>query len=319
MSTVDVMPVQGQGQGIGRAIEARALSKRFGRELALDDVHLTVDRGSIHALVGANGAGKSTLLRILTGVVWADVGSVHLFGELLPREAAAVRQRVHFVGDGGAVFPSFRVSELCHLYRLLYSRYDPARMQRLLAILELPQAQRIRHLSVGMKMQLRLALALSVHPDLLILDEPTSGLDPVVRRQFYQLVMQEVAKGDMTILIATHQIAELETIVDTLSVMVGGRIVESATTEDLRARFCRFQVVARQGLSSSLRQHPAVLECLPVGDTTMLLVDRAKGDLQSELATHSITGLAEVSLTFEDVVSATLRANGYVRDGLLEA
>ncbi|MCY0900789.1 MAG: ATP-binding cassette domain-containing protein [Firmicutes bacterium] len=88
---------------MGFAIEARALSKRFGRELVLDDVHLTVERGSIHALVGANGAGKSTLLRILTGAVWADVGSVHLFGELLPREAAALRQRVHFVGDGGAV------------------------------------------------------------------------------------------------------------------------------------------------------------------------------------------------------------------------
>jgi len=319
MSPVDVTRVQGQARESGWAIEARAVSKCFGGELALDGVELQVERGSIHALVGANGAGKSTLLRILTGVVWADVGTVHLFGELLPREGAAVRQRVHYVGDGGEMFPAFRVGELCHLFRLLYARYDDVRMQRLLSILELPQAQRIRNLSVGMKMQLRLALALSVHPDLLILDEPTSGLDPVVRRQFYQLLVQEVAKGDMTLLIATHQIAELETIADTISIMVAGRIVESATIEDLRARFCRFQVVARQGLPSLLRQHPAVLECLPVGDSTLLLVDRTKGDLQSELENHSITGLAEVSLTLEDVVSATLRANGYVRDGLLEA
>lgn len=310
------MQAQADLRGIGWAIEARALSKKFLCELALDDVELAVQRGSIHALVGANGAGKSTLLRILAGLMWADAGSVHLFGELLPREAAEVRQRVHFVGDDGEVFPSFRVRDICRLFRLLYSRYDGVRMQRLLDILALSQAQKIRHLSVGMKMQLRLALALSVHPDLLILDEPTAGLDPVVRRQFYQLLMQEVAKGDMTILVATHQIRELETLADTMSIMVGGRIVESDQIDHLRARFGCYQVVARQGLPSLLVNHPAVIECVPVGDVTMLLVDRAKSDLQSELATCT---LVEASLDLEDVVRAALRVNGYVRDGLLQA
>ncbi|MDA8119066.1 MAG: ABC transporter ATP-binding protein [Gammaproteobacteria bacterium] len=302
---------------IAPVVEATGVSKWFYRRRALEQVTLTVGEGSIHALVGANGAGKSTLLRLLVGVMRPDEGTVSVFGQALPREAATVRQRVHYVGADGEVFPTFRVRDLCEFISLLYERYDAQRMRRLLEVLELPLQVKVRHLSAGTKMQLRLAVALAVRPDLLVLDEPTGGLDPVVKRQFYQLLMQEAAGGHTSVLMATHQVTELERLVDTVSVLYQGRMIISQSVEDLRSRFSRLQVVARQGLPASVRNHPALLELVSTGQVHTLLVDREAGDLTNSLWDAETEATEALELGLEDAVSAVLRAQGYTRDGSL--
>lgn len=302
---------------ITEAVQTRGLCKSFHKKVAVHDMDLTVHTGSFHALVGTNGAGKSTLMRLLMGVMWPDAGEVRILGQALPREAAVLRQRVHYIGADGEVFPSFRVSDLCTFGQLLYQRYDAARMQTLLEVLELPLQARISHLSTGMKMQLRLALALAVRPDVLILDEPTGGLDPVVKQHFYQLLMNEVADGRTTVLLATHQVAELEQIVDTVSVMYKGRLVLTQSVAELHTRYRRLQVVTRGDLPPSLVKHPAILELSTVGQVTTLVIDSAAWDAQAALASAGFTQVEWLNVGLEEAVRAVLQGEGYARKGAL--
>lgn len=303
--------------GLTCAIETTDLTKLFANERAVDAVNLAIPAGCVYGIVGANGAGKSTLLQLLLGLVWPSYGEVRLFGQPLARESAAVRQRVHYVAADGPVAKSFRVADLVYYSSLLYERWDSKRIGQLLDALQLSKRQHIRHLSLGQRAQLRLAIALSTRPDVLLLDEPTSGLDPVVRKQFLQLLAQEAANG-VTIVMATHQLEHLERIAEGLVIMYHGRVVLQGVLEELRLRIRCYQVVVAAGLPDSIRRDPAIVRAKQQGALWTIVAEDVDGRMHARL-TQVATVVEPIDLSLDDLLTHLLSKEGYTRDAILLA
>lgn len=214
-------------------IQANELTKVFDNEMVIDSVNLSVTRGSIHAIVGPNGAGKSTLLKIMAGLIKPTLGSVRVFEDTI-ENGASLRQRVHYISPDVNLYPSFQVKDILKYGSLLYERWDSERSQMLTDAFALPVNKTVRKLSLGMKMRLRMVLAFSAHPDVLLIDEATNGIDPAAKEQVLDLILQESANRGVTVIMATHQLAEIERIADTVSVLVGGRIVSTSNIDSLK-------------------------------------------------------------------------------------
>ena len=190
-------------------IEIRELVKTFDGFAALDGASLTVPQGAIYGLVGPNGAGKSTLLRHLTGVYRQDSGTVSVDGADV-WENVAVKQRIASIPDDWHYFMQSSIRDMMKFYRGFYPQFNMERYEKLRGVFSLGEKQLIRRLSKGMQKQAAFWIAMCCMPDYLILDEPVDGLDPVMRRQVWSLIMQDVAERGTTVLVSSHNLRELE-------------------------------------------------------------------------------------------------------------
>lgn len=209
-------------------ISAKALTVTFPGCDALKSVDLEVPRGTVCALLGENGAGKTTLIRSLTGFLKPTSGECRVLGLDPTSDALEIRRRVGYVADAPALYDWMRVGEIGWFTASFYEVGFLERYREAIARYEVPEERKIRHLSKGQRAKVALALALAHDPELLILDEPTSGLDPLVRREFLESMLDRVATG-RTVLLSSHQIAEVERVADTIAILHQGsfRIVES--------------------------------------------------------------------------------------------
>lgn len=305
------------GMTVSTAIETQSVTKVFDGHPVVNQVSLSIPEGSVYGIVGANGAGKSTLLRILIGLFRPSYGEVFVFGKPLPREAADIRQRVHYVGADGDMYRSFRVEEMLTYAGLLYERWDKERCKVLMDALALPPKQRVRNLSLGMKMQLRLAIALAARPDMLILDEPTTGLDPIVKRQFLQLIVQEAAGAGTTVVMATHQLDDLERIADGLAVMYQGKVISAGVLQDMKSDIKQIHVVLPGGLPAALTNHPSIIRSDQKGPLLSLGVEGHVEEIICHLEQAGGTYIEVHDLDFEDLFRHLMGKVGYTREGIL--
>lgn len=298
-------------------IETENLSKTFTGTPVINRVNLRVPQGTIYGLVGPNGAGKSTLLKLLIGYYWPTSGTIRLFGNALPKEAAMIRQQIHWVSPEWDVSKSFRIDDLIKYYKLLYPTFDEVRCLTLLNALELPQRAHIRNLSLGMKTQLQLVLALASHPSILLLDEPTNGLDPVVKRQFLQLLVQEAAVDGTTIVLATHHLDDLDRIADGVALMHHGRLTKNDTVDALKTAVKELQFVIANDLPGEIHQRPEVLSCQQRGQFCTLVVEGKLDSLLQLLQSAGALHIQVNDLPFDELFRRLLEKEGYSRDSLL--
>jgi ABC-type multidrug transport system ATPase subunit len=209
-------------------VRAQRLCVRFGDRSALSDVSLSLDAGRVLAVVGANGAGKSTLFRALLGLVPTRSGEATLFGHPASELSAAVRARVAYVSEEHAELPQARLRELIAFRRQMYRSFDEAPLRALLDRARIDPAQRFGELSRGQRAQAVVGLALAQSPDLLMLDDPTLGLDPLARRSVVQAVLALARDAGTTVLIATHEIADVERLADEILLLSRGRVAAPA-------------------------------------------------------------------------------------------
>ncbi|MFB5192364.1 ABC transporter ATP-binding protein [Alicyclobacillus fastidiosus] len=302
---------------VSNVIETVEVSKVIDGQAILQNINFAVKDGSVHGLVGSNGAGKTTLLRLINGVYEASSGEIRVFGKTIIRDVANIRQRVHLVSADGAFYPGFRVQDLLHYASLLYDKWDETRAKDLIKVLELPLHQPIRKLSLGMKMQLRLAVALASRPDVLLLDEPTNGLDPVVRRQFLGLIVQEVAGTGLSVVFATHRLEELEAVADDISVLYRGRMVLSGSLEGFKSHYHEIVAVANTTIADHVWEHPSVLAVSSHGKIQSCIVNGDTSVLRQRLVKAGAVHVDEQPIKFEDLFRALMEKEGYTRDAIL--
>lgn len=214
-------------------IEIRELVKTFDGFAALDGASLTVPQGAIYGLVGPNGAGKSTLLRHLTGVYRQDSGAVSVDGADV-WENVAVKQRIASIPDDWHYFMQSSIRDMMKFYRGFYPQFNMERYEKLRGVFSLDEKQLIRRLSKGMQKQAAFWIAMCCMPDYLILDEPVDGLDPVMRRQVWSLIMQDVAERGTTVLVSSHNLRELEDVCDHVGIMQRGRCLLEKSVSELQ-------------------------------------------------------------------------------------
>ena len=215
------------------AVMTSGLGKRYRSNWALQDCDLELPAGRVIALVGPNGAGKTTLLQLAAGLIRPTSGSVALFGEYAPAESVTALAQLGFVAQDHPVYRRFLVSDLLHMGRALNQNWDQALAERRLADLDIPLDKAAGKLSGGQQAQLALTMALAKRPRLLILDEPVASLDPLARRDFMKTLMATVADGDLTVLLSSHNVAELERVCDYLVLITGGRVQLAGDIDEL--------------------------------------------------------------------------------------
>lgn len=216
------------------AIACDRITKRFGSRVAVHEVSLRLEPGTVTGLVGLNGAGKSTLLRMMMGLTASTSGTVLLRGVDVARNPIDARKGVAFVPDKPNAFPWMRVREVIDLCAKLQPSWSVETAQRLMRQYRLDGTQRVSKLSKGQGAKLSLLLALAQQPDVLVLDEPTDGLDPIARDEFLEEVIRAVSEREsLTILISSHALDELERIIDHVALMHDGRLVLHTNAERL--------------------------------------------------------------------------------------
>jgi polyether ionophore transport system ATP-binding protein len=219
---------------MSEAIDAEGLIKRFGRVTALDGLDLTVRTGEVHGFLGPNGAGKTTTIRILLGLMRHDGGRVSLLGSDPWGRATELHRRLAYVPGDVTLWPNLTGGEVIDLLGRLRGGLDPARRTELLERFELDPRKKSRTYSKGNRQKVALVAALASDVELLILDEPTSGLDPLMEESFREVILQEKRRGDRTVLLSSHILAEVEALCDRLTIIRDGRAVETGTLDDLR-------------------------------------------------------------------------------------
>jgi ABC-2 type transport system ATP-binding protein len=216
------------------AIDAEGLIKRFGPTVALDGLDLRVRTGEVHGFLGPNGAGKTTTIRILLGLMRADGGTATLLGGDPWRDATALHRRLAYVPGDVTLWPSLSGGEVIDLLGRLRGGRDRKRRDDLLERFQLDPRKKGRTYSKGNRQKVALVAALASDVELLILDEPTSGLDPLMEEQFREVIRDEMRRGDRTVLLSSHILAEVEALCDRITIIRDGRAVETGTLADMR-------------------------------------------------------------------------------------
>lgn len=252
-------------------IQVNNVTKAFDGFKALDGVNMHIGKGEIYGLVGPNGAGKSTIIRHLTGVYRQDMGEIYVEGEPV-YENIKVKEKIAYIPDELFYFLQADTLEMMRYYKGLYPKFDEAMFYRLKEFFTSIDLKRnIRRLSKGMQKQVAFWLAICCKPEILILDEPVDGLDPVMRRQIWSILMAEVAENQMTVLVSSHNLRELEDVCDHVGIMNKGKVIIERSLSELQGNIAKIQVACPNGMPK-LPQEYKVLHMANTGRVYTLIV-----------------------------------------------
>ena len=299
-------------------IEAKAVSKSFDGFLALNDLDMTVPRGSIYGLVGPNGAGKSTILRHLCGVYRPDSGVITIEGQPV-YEHPAIKERMVVIPDDVYYYGSASVREMMKFYRGMYPTFSMERFEKLAeAFPEVDAKRPIRRMSKGMQKQAAFWLAMSCCPDYLLLDEPVDGLDPVMRRQVWSLLMGDVAERGTTVLVSSHNLRELEDVCDHVGILSHGQVVIERSLSQLQGTTVKLQVAFPDGVQPGLPQGMEVLHQSQLGRVYTYIVRGRADEVQQQVEAIHPLFVEALPLSLEEIFIYEMGGNDYaVRDIVL--
>ena len=271
-------------------IEARGLRKSYGTTVALDGIDLNIEEGRILGLVGPNGAGKTTALNAILGLTRYE-GALNVLGREPWRERDRLACDVSFISDVAVLPRWLRVSQAVDYVAGVHPRFDRAKAEAFLARTDIERGRKVGELSKGMVAQLLLALVMAIDARLLVLDEPTLGLDILYRKQFYDTLLNDYFDRNRTILVATHQVEEIQDVLTDLMFINHGRIVLECSMEEFESRYV--EVMVRPEQVAAARGYAPLHERQSFGASVMLFedVDRERLAALGEVRTPSIADL----------------------------
>ena len=217
-------------------VEARELSVRYGAKVAVDAVSFTIPKGRVVGLLGHNGAGKTTLMKAMVGLVDCD-GTLSVLGMHPRKQRVALLQSACYIPDV-AILPRWaKVGDLITMMSGLHPRFSAERAGALIRRTSVSLGDKVKTLSKGMVAQAHLALVAAIDARLMILDEPTLGLDVLSRKAFYEMLIDEWCDGERSVVISTHQVEEIESLLSDVLMLNEGKLVLSISLEDIDRRF----------------------------------------------------------------------------------
>lgn len=295
-------------------IRTSDLTKYYGDFLALDAVDIHVNKGSIYGLVGPNGAGKTTLLKILTGVYRQDQGTIEVMGQPV-EDNEGLKQSICFIPDDLYYFPMATIKSMADFYSDLYVVFDRERFEKIQKLLGININKKISQLSKGMKKQVAFWLAICTKPEVMILDEPVDGLDPVMRRQIWSLLLQDVAERGMTVLVSSHNLRELEDVCDYVGILHKGRLLIERDLDEMKSDIHKIQVAFNEENVDLEILLP--LKEMQVGSVRTVIVRGLREDIEQQLAQLSPVVMDFIPLTLEEIFIYEIGGEGYEVNNIL--
>lgn len=257
-------------------IKAENLTKKFDNIVAVDNVSAEIRNGSVFGLIGTNGAGKSTFLRILSGILRPDEGNVTIDGEPV-YENEAIKERFFYISDDQYYFNNATPTDMMTFYSKVYPEFDKVRFQSLMEKFGLNSRRKIQTFSKGMKKQLSVVCGICANTDYLFCDETFDGLDPVMRQAVKSLFANDMAERNLTPIIASHNLRELEDICDHVGLLHRGGILLSRDLDDMKLNIHKVQCVLREGMEES----------------ELIALNRIKTEKRGKLYTITVRGSKE--------------------------
>ena len=280
-------------------IQVRNAVKTFEGFPALKDATLTVPTGAIYGLVGPNGAGKSTLIRCLTGIYRMDSGTISVDGVEV-YENPAVKARMANVPDDWYYFLQSSIQDMMRFYRGFYPNFNMQRYAAFREVFHLDEKMPIRRMSKGMQKQAAFWLTMCCMPDYLVLDEPVDGLDPIMRRQVWSLIMEDVAERGTTVLVSSHNLRELEDVCDHVGIMDRGSVLLERSLSELQENLVKIQAVFPEG-NVALPRELQILHRSNVGRVQTLIVRGNAEYVINHLSTCAPLMLEALPLSLEEI------------------
>lgn len=292
-------------------IEINQVEKRFGDVKALDHIHMQIQKGSIYGLVGSNGAGKSTLLRLIAGVYSPDEGVVAVEGETI-FENPEMKQRIFLVSDEPYFVGQYTLHNMADFYCRFYPHFNVELYKELCELFHLPADKKIATYSKGMKRQSAFLLGMSTMPDYLLLDECFDGLDPVKRQVVRKVLSDAMAERQMTAVISSHNLRELDEICDTVGILHKGDLLYSKQLDDLKGEVHKIQVVFDHDVSEKqLEETVSLMSYQATGRFLTLIVKGNLSEIEEKLSPLAPLALEALPLTLEEVFLYEMEVKGY--------
>lgn len=222
-------------------IRIQNLSKSFDGYPALADLEMTIQTGSIYVLIGINGAGKTTIIKHMSGMLMPDSGTITFDGENV-WENEELKQQIGLIPDE-LYFPNgYNMKDMCQVYSGLYKSWNDERFNEMAHLFKLDMKKKLRGFSKGMKKQAMFCLVMSTMPRYLLLDEPIDGLDPIVRKLVWKYIVDDVADHQMSVLVSSHNLKEMEGICDYIGIISHGSMLLERELESIKSGLHKIQV-----------------------------------------------------------------------------
>jgi ABC-2 type transport system ATP-binding protein len=289
------------------AVETRGLWRTFGKFEAVKGVDLSVPRGTVFGLLGVNGAGKSTIIKMIVGHLRPTRGEIKVLGRTLSEDFIEIRKRVAYVSENRYLYEWMTVAESLSFTRAFHENWDDGKAADLLKRFSLPPDKKVRQLSRGNRARLCLLLALSYNPELIILDEPTSGLDPIVRRDFIENIVAEIAEEGKTVLFSSHIVEEVERVADYVGIINEGELLLVSTIDEIKASYKRVRY-ATNGTRPEVAGVPGVLAVENGRHEQVLTVTGWGDETLRLLGEQGVKNPEVLPISLEDIFVNTVRA-----------
>ncbi len=291
-------------------IDVTNVSKSFDDLEALKDIALLVNKGSIYGLVGSNGAGKTTLLKIIAGIYKENEGVVEI-NSFPVFENTDIKARIVFIPDTPFYFNNYSIENLAVYYQRIYPKWNYNRYLLLKDVFNIDPKRRIKTLSRGMQRQVAFWMGFSIMPEVMILDEPMDGLDPVMRQKVKRLIVQDVAERDMTVIISSHNLRELEDICDHIGILHQGRLLIQQDLDDLKADVHKIQIAFAEGIPSALYGDMQVLHYEEKGSVLTMIIRGSYEDIVQSIDNYHPAIIDVLPLTLEEIFIYEMGENDY--------
>lgn len=291
-------------------IQSIGATKRFGDLLAINDVTAEIREGSVFGLIGSNGAGKSTFLRMLAGILNPDSGRIAIDGKDI-YENIELKSRCFYISDEQYFFANSTPDEMKNFYQKIYPKFDEKRYRHLLKGFGLDGSRKIRTFSKGMKKQVSVICGVCSGTDYLFCDETFDGLDPVMRQAVKAIFASDVAERNMTPIVASHNLRELEDICDHVGLLHKGGILFSKDLDDMKLGIHKLQCIFDRPFEASMLSGIEVLQIEHRGSLYTITARGSKEEIQSRIAALQPVFFELLPLSLEEIFISETEVVGY--------
>jgi len=255
-------------------VATAGLTKKYSFKTVLKDITLQIPKGKVFALLGPNGSGKTTFLKLISGLTRPSAGEGFCLGLNIATQGEEIRRSACFVSEEPRFYDFLTVQELLRFCRDLYPRWNSRFLDEHFKIFNIPIGEKIKNLSHGTRKQLALLIALAPEPELLFLDEPAAGFDPIFRRRFLNTALEKTIGEGKTVVIASHQLHEIERVADQIVFLREGQVLEHTSLQKIKANMKQIKVVFQTEPPSSLFTMEGILDVNRRENTFYIKVNR---------------------------------------------
>lgn len=297
-------------------IELKKVRKTFNDIKALDEINLSIKKGSIFGLLGSNGAGKTTLLRTIAGIFKQDDGELLIDKEKV-FENNNIKNKLFFIADQPYFFFNHSITAMAKFYQGIYSNWNQERFLQLKEVFNIDMKKNINKLSKGMQRQVAFWLALSTMPEILVLDEPVDGLDPVMRKTIKNLLIQDVADRNITVIISSHNLREIEDLCDHIGILHNGKMVIERDLDDMKLEIHKVQISFKKDIPKQVLDNLNILHKEERGSISILIIRGVKNIILEQLNKYNPHILDILPLTLEEIFIYEMEEVGYAIESIV--